>query len=102
MVRKLRFQMERCRSFTRWQDVGDSMNFINITSHTGKNNALQLVLSHVMNRYHVKRCQAAVESEVVHTPLALSLCRSAPNRWTHDPFVKFPVDLTPSIRGLLH
>ena len=61
------------------------------------------IRSQAMKAYHAKRRRNAILEEQVQpvTPMNLDYDRII-NKWSQDPFVAFPVELTPQIRELLH
>lgn len=70
------------------------MDFVSTTeTPDNEKEARRLVRSEVMKNYHTKR------REALH--VSYNVERSSVNRWRGDPFVKFPVELTSTIKEFL-
>ena len=75
---------------------GPKLEFVSTTeTPDNEKHARRLVRSEVMKNYHAKRRDALKESQ----QMSIEIC--SVNCWRRDPFVKFPVELTETIKEFL-
>ena len=78
--------------------------FVNMTPTLSEKDYKRFVRSQAMKAYHAKRRRKAALEETQPVPIpfmTLDFDRIV-NKYTQDPFVRFPVDLSPTTREFLH
>lgn len=94
---KAPYRKEKWKTYERVSVLhGPGLEFVSTTeTPDNEKHARRLVRSEVMKNYHAKRRDALKESQ------QMNIEKCSVNCWRRDPFVKFPIELTETVKEFL-